>query len=278
MTVLEIDFSAKTIKQLLACLFLALVVCTNSWAQSSIDSSRIVRVLTFNIYHGETVNATKIFDLDLLAKVINDVNPDFVALQEVDFKTNRAGGMDLATELGLRTGLAPLFGQAMPYDGGGYGEGILSRYSFLSTHNYGLSAQEGKEPRSALEIIVLLDSGDTIRFIGTHLDHTRDETDRINQANGLNNIFTKDDKPSILAGDLNARPESKTMSILFEEWEKSSSDDEPTAPAINPRSKIDYILFRPVNRWRVLETKVIDDQVASDHRPVLSILELLPNQ
>jgi len=85
-------------------------------------------------------------------------------------------------------------------------------------------------------------------------------------------------KPSILAGDLNARPESNTMSILFEEWTKSSSKNEPTAPAINPRSKIDYLLFRQVNRWRVLETRVIDDQVASDHRPVLSILKLLPNQ
>lgn len=254
------------------------MVSTNAWAQSPIDSSRIVRVLTFNIYHGETVNAVKTFDLDLLAKVINDVHPDLVALQEVDFKTNRAKNMDLVTELGLRTGLASLFGQAMPYDGGGYGEGILSRYSFLSTQNHVLVAQEGKEPRAALEVSVLLDSGDTIRFIGTHLDHTREETDRINQANELNKIFTKDNKPSILAGDLNARPESNTMSILFEEWTKSSSKNEPTAPAINPRSKIDYILFRPVNRWRVLETRVIDDQVASDHRPVLSILELLPDQ
>lgn len=252
------------------------VLSLNIYAQSSIDSSRVVRVLTFNIYHGATMNDD--FDLDLIAKVIKSVDPDLVALQEVDFKTNRARGMDLATELGWRTGLASLFGQAMPYDGGGYGEGVLSAYSFLNTRNHALGAQQGKEPRAALEVNVILKSNDTIRFIGTHLDHTKDETDRINQAKKLNRIFTIDDHPAILAGDLNALPESKTMEILLKEWTKSFSENIPTAPAINPRVKIDYVLFRPANRWRILEIRVIDERVASDHRPVLSVLELLPEK
>jgi len=253
-----------------------LLVNTHVVAQSAVDSTRIVRVLTFNIYHGETVNAATDFDLDLLAKVISDVNPDLVALQEVDFKTKRARNLDLVTELGKRTKLAPLFGKAMTYDGGEYGEGVLSGYSFLTTRNHALGAQAGKEPRAALEVTVILNSGDTIRFVGTHLDHTRDETDRINQANQLNKLLVRDNKPAIIAGDLNARPDSETMSIFFKNWTESSSENIPTAPAINPRSKIDYILFRPANRWRVLETRVIDEQVASDHRPVLSVLELLP--
>ncbi len=99
------------------------------FSQTKIDSSRIVRVLSFNIYHGETVGAEKKFDLELLAKVINDVNPDLVALQEVDNKTNRARNYDLVTELGQRTKMAPLFGKAMSFDGGEYGEGMLSKYS-----------------------------------------------------------------------------------------------------------------------------------------------------
>ena len=55
----------------------------------------------------------------------------------------------------------------------------------------------------------------------------------------------------------------------------SFSENIPTVPAISPKSKIDSILFRPAKRWRVLETSVIVEEVASDHRPVLSILELL---
>ncbi len=257
-------------------LLLAVLLWCNTAAQVSTDSTRIVRVLTFNILHGATMKGN--FDLDTIAKVIKSVNPDLVALQEVDFYTNRAKKMDLATELGLRTGLAPIFGQAMPYDGGGYGEGVLSARAFLSTQNHALSARRGKEPRSALEVNVILVSGDTIRFIGTHLDHTKDETDRINQANQLNQLLTKDNRPSILAGDLNARPESKTMEILYEKWTKSFTEDIPTAPSVNPKAKIDYILFRPANRWRVLETRVIDEKMASDHRPVLSVLELLPEK
>ncbi|MCG8306795.1 MAG: endonuclease/exonuclease/phosphatase family protein [Cytophagales bacterium] len=251
-----------------------MLVNSNSRGQAPPDSSRIIRVLTYNIYHGETMKGD--FNLDTIAGIIKAVDPDLVALQEVDFRTNRARKMDLATELGLRTGLAPLFGQAMPFDGGEYGEGVLSKYSFLSTKNHPLKAREGKEPRAALEVHVVLKSSDTVRFVGTHLDHTRDETDRINQANALNDIFAKDDIPTVLAGDLNARPESETMSILFREWTKSSSTNAPTAPSASPKAKIDYILFRPAKRWKVLDTRVIHETVGSDHCPVLSVLELLP--
>jgi endonuclease/exonuclease/phosphatase family metal-dependent hydrolase len=244
--------------------------------EEPIDSSRILRILTYNILHGETLKGD--FDLDRIARVIRQADPDLVALQEVDFFTNRVHGIDLATELGQRTGMAPVFGMAMPYDGGEYGEAILSRYSFLSTRVHALGAREGKEPRAALEVNVVLKSGDTIRFIGTHLDHTRDETDRINQATRLNGLFAGDLRPAILAGDLNATPESRTMEIIFREWTPSSCENIPTSPSTNPSRKIDYILFRPARRWRVIETRVIDEKVASDHCPVLSVLELKEDQ
>lgn len=244
-------------------------------AQTKINASKIVRVLSFNIYHGETVAASKKFDLDLLAKVINEVDPDLVALQEVDDRTKRARNYDLVTELGQRTKMSPVFGKAMDFDGGEYGEGVLSKYSFLSTKNHSLIAREGKEPRAAIEVNVEIKSGDKIRFVGTHLDHTKEPTDRINQANQLNELFSKDDIPTILAGDLNAEPNSEAMKILFKEWASSFSEDEPTYPVVNPQIKIDYVLFRPANRWRVLETEVICNEQATDHCVVLSVLELL---
>jgi len=168
----------------------------------------------------------------------------------------------------------PLFGRAMPYDGGEYGEGILSRYSFLSTRNHALPAQEGKEPRSALEVHVILKSGDTIAFVGTHFDHTG-EVDRINQATELREILADLELPVLLAGDLNATPESRTMEILFSDLKPSSIDMAPTFPSDGPGAKIDYILYGPPERWRVLESRVICDTVASDHCALLSVLELL---
>jgi hypothetical protein len=35
----------------------------------------------------------------------------------------------------------------------------------------------------------------------------------------------------------------------------------------------DYVLFHPADTWRVLESTILDERVASDHRPVLVVLE-----
>ncbi len=233
-----------------------------------------VRVLTFNILHGATTKGD--FDLDKIAEVINNVNPDFVALQEVDFKTNRARNYDLATELGLRTKMAPLFGKAMDFDGGGYGEGVLSKYPIIASRNVPLPHSPGNEPRSALEITVELPSGDTIRFIGTHLEHQQESPDRLYQAQKINDAFLGNQFPTILAGDLNDTPKSKPIALLKRYWEDASGENqEPTYPSENPQKKIDYIFYRPTGLWKTLETKVICDTIASDHCAVFSILQLV---
>jgi endonuclease/exonuclease/phosphatase family metal-dependent hydrolase len=242
------------------------------FGQSTKDSSLQVRVLTYNIYHGETMNGD--FNLDYIADVIKSVKPDIVALQEVDFKTNRAKKMDLATELGYRTGLAPLFGKAMSFSGGAYGVGILSAFPFHTTQCFALPGQPDREPRVALEAKIILGKGDTIRFVSTHLDSNRDEKDRKQQGLKLNELFGQDDIISIIAGDLNATPTSETMKILNSKWSQSFKEKIPTSPSSNPRVKIDYVLFRPINRWKVVETRVINDKIGSDHCPVLSVLEL----
>jgi len=248
--------------------------CNTSQSQNVTDDSRIVKVLTLNILHGATTQGN--FDLDVIAQLISKADPDFVALQEVDFKTNRAQKYDLVTELGIRTGLAPLFGRAMPYDGGEYGEGVLSKFSFIETRLVALPCSPGNEPRAALQVISLLPSGDTICFIGTHLDHTSDEHDRIIQANMINQVFSANRYPSILAGDLNAVPGSTTINTLEEIWMPAYDKNNPnnTYPSDDPRYKIDYIMYYPQNKWKVLNTLVICDVIASDHCGYLVTLQL----
>ncbi len=246
-------------------------------SQQKSDSKRVIRVLSYNIYHGETMNHD--FDLERIADVIQSVSPDIVALQEVDFRTRRAKDMDLVTRLGYLTGMQPLFGRAMKYDGGEYGEGILSRFSFQETKNNPLPHSPRHEPRAALEVLLELPSGEEILFVGTHLDHTRDQTDRIAQARRINKLFKKRKRPILLAGDLNAVPESDPMRILFKHWtDACASNPQPTFPSSNPRRRIDYVLFRPASRWKVLEIRVIDEKIASDHCPLLVVLELLPEE
>ncbi|UBM59046.1 endonuclease/exonuclease/phosphatase family protein [Marinilongibacter aquaticus] len=239
----------------------------------TVFAQKTIKVLSFNILHGATTKGD--FDLDHIAKVISDADPDFVAMQEVDFKTKRAKNYDLATELGWRTKMAPLFGKAMNYDGGAYGEAVLSKTSILSSHTVALPAQQGHEPRAALAVTTVLASGDTLTFIGTHLDHLRDETDRIWQVNAINEAFATHPYPAILAGDLNAQPSSKAIQILKHNWTASDLDEKPTFPSGEPKRKIDYVLYAPQQKWRVVSTKVINDPIASDHCAFLVELELL---
>ena len=256
-----------------AILFLMLV-SHPLWSQVKVDSSRIVKVLSFNILHGRTTQGN--FDLDVLANLIKEADPDFVALQEVDFKVNRSKKYDLVTELGWRTKMAPLFGRAMSYDGGEYGEGVLSRYSFLTTKTHALPFMPGQEPRAALEVVSMLPSKDTIAFVGTHFAHEGNEG-RVLQAQKVNELFSQNRYPTLLVGDLNAVPGSEPINILEQVWLSTYDKENPayTFPSNNPRIKIDYVMCLPKNRWKILDRKIIKDTIASDHCAYLVTLELL---
>lgn len=256
-------------------LFLLTSLARTAVSQGVTGSSDTVRILSFNIYHGATMKGD--FNLDLIAGVIKEADPDLVALQEVDFKTRRALGYDLATELGWRTKMASLFGMAMPYDGGGYGEGVLSRYSFIASRNISLPYTGNNEPRAALMVTTVLPAGDTILFIGTHFDHTGNEADRILQAKRVNELLSGVRYPVILAGDLNAEPGSTPILLLEDLW--GSAYDvavpSPTFPSDAPAKKIDYVMYYPTDRWKVISSEVFCDAVASDHCAHLVVMKLL---
>lgn len=253
---------------------LVIFCVTSIWSQSQNNENRVVKVLTFNILHGATTRGD--FNLDVLVNVIKESAPDFVALQEVDFKTKRAKQYDLTTELGWRAKMIPIFARAMKFDGGEYGEGILSKYTFLATKNVALPYSKGNEPRAALEVISILKSGDTISFVATHLDHLENERDRIKQIKKINEVFTKNKYPTILAGDLNDVPGSTPINLLEEFWKPSYNKISPkfTFPSNNPSIKIDYVMCYPKDRWRIIKTEVIQDTVASDHCAYLVTLAL----
>ncbi len=137
-----------------------------------------LRVLTYNILHGAGLDGK--LDLARTAEVIKRVNPDLVALQEVDKGTQRSGRVDEAAELGRLTGMHAVFGKAMDFNGGQYGEAILSRYPFESTNLHALPQIKGREPRGALDVQIKVE-GQPLRFISTHWDHLDDDSNRIPQ-------------------------------------------------------------------------------------------------
>jgi endonuclease/exonuclease/phosphatase family metal-dependent hydrolase len=232
-----------------------------------------LRVLTYNIHHGEGTDQK--LDLPRIAKIITDSKADLVALQEVDNKTRRTNNVDQTAEFAKLTGLQGVFGKAMDYGGGEYGEAIFSRFPIVEHKTHALPFTQGREPRAALEITIRPPNLPAITFVGTHLDHFKDETDRLAQTKELNRLLvTKDAPVTILAGDLNARPESRPMQTILEHWnDTAANNQEPTIPSDKPRVKIDWILTLKSQNWRVISSQVLEEKVASDHRPVLVELE-----
>jgi endonuclease/exonuclease/phosphatase family metal-dependent hydrolase len=233
-----------------------------------------LRVLTYNIHHGEGTDGR--FDLARLAEVMRSAQPDLVALQEVDQATERSSEVDQPLELGRLMAMHEVFGKAMDYLGGGYGVAVLSRWPLLRTHIDSLPHVEGREPRVALTVELEVGAGGPfVRFTCTHLDQGRDAENRRAQAEHLNDLLVLDDgRPALLAGDMNARPDTDVMEVLNARWTNPPAvDPSPISPSGRPRLRVDYVLLRPTGHWRVIESRLIDDTVASDHRPLLVVLE-----
>lgn len=250
-------------------LIMALLLNAPAWAQVQ---GQVIKVLSYNIHHGENAKGEQ--DISGIANVILATNPDLVALQEVDSCTNRVKKLNLLKELAAQTGMYIYFGKAMEHDGGSYGNGILSRYPIEQMYTISLPAKgENSEPRCAAVVKVKLPGDSLLQFVSAHLDHGEDPTDRIAQTNMLLQNLAKDSLPLILAGDMNAEPTSKEITHLTNVFKDASEDLGPTWPSDKPTQKLDYILLYPKSQWTVVNSLILQETVASDHRPV--ICELL---
>ncbi len=238
----------------------------------------VVRILAYNVKHGLGMDGQ--VDLERIASVIRSLEPDIVTLQEIDSVTTRTGLEDQAARLGELTGMRALFGGFMDYRGGRYGMAMLSRYPVVEWENHRLP--DGAEPRSALAARVeLLRPGygqaPQVVVVGVHLYANAEE--RLAQATRLVELFADEEAPVVLAGDFNSIPDSKVIRLLEDVggWQRPAKEGQAfTFPSEIPDREIDFIMFRPGNRFVVREHRVVPETLASDHRPVLLELELLP--
>jgi len=230
-----------------------------------------LKVLSYNLRFGELAS------LEELAAFIKEQDPDIVALQEVDCRTNRERapqqqGKDFATELGFRTGMLSAYGKTIPYAGGYYGIAILSKYPLAKVERIYLPKTEnGKEQRAILVAEVEFQEGKYVTFASTHLDYTNTEERQV-QVKKLNDVLTAQRYPVIVAGDFNARPDSKEISEGMGKW-KQLSNGESTIPSNAPRNTIDYIFGYPKTKWNVMEATTYRVEL-SDHLPISAVVDL----
>jgi endonuclease/exonuclease/phosphatase family metal-dependent hydrolase len=223
-----------------------------------------MRILAYNIRHGAGMDHC--VDLPRLAAVIKPLKADVVLLQEVDRGVERSGGADQMAELASLTGMFPYFGKFMDFGGGEYGMGILTRQEALEWDVEELPA--GEEPRFLLWIRT-----EQAVFVGVHLYRT--EAERLAQAHRLVEAFAHEPGPVVVAGDFNSEPDTAVMDYMAQHWRVAPKDGQTlTFPADEPVKEIDFALYRPAEAFEVVESRVVTEPMASDHRPVL--LELQP--
>lgn len=232
-----------------------------------------IRVVSYNIHHGEGIDGK--LDLPRIAKVINEVEPDIVALQEVDQKVDRSGRVPQADELAKLTKMNSVFGGNIPLQGGFYGNAILTKYRSISMTNHGLPQLGPGEKRGVIEADITVPGLDQpLKFLATHFDHRRDDAERVASAKAIAQLADDwNDSPALFCGDLNAVPEAESIQLIKKEWTSANRENLNTIPAQEPNRQIDYILYRPAKGWKVIEFKVLEEEIASDHRAILAVLE-----
>ena len=226
----------------------------------SAQAQNTLKLMSYNIKNANGMD--DVCNFQRIANVINNASPDVVAIQEVDSMTNRSGQKYVLGEIAERTQMHGYFAPAIDYDGGKYGIGLLTKQLPLRLQTLPLPGRE--EART----LILAEFTDYI-YCCTHMSLT--EEDRMKSLELVKAFTSSSTKPLFLAGDMNAEPESGFIKKLQKDFQILSNPKQHTFPAPDPKETIDYIatLKQNAKGFAVISAKVINEPMASDHRPIL---------
>ena len=226
----------------------------------SAQAQNTLKLMSYNIKNANGMD--NVCNFQRIANVINNTSPDVVAIQEVDSMTNRSGQKYVLGEIAERTQMHGYFAPAIDYDGGKYGIGLLTKQVPLRLQSLPLPGRE--EART----LILAEFADYI-YCCTHMSLT--EEDRMKSLELVKAFTSSSTKPLFLAGDMNAEPESGFIKELQKDFQILSNPKQHTFPAPDPKETIDYIatLKQNAKGFAVISAKVINEPMASDHRPIL---------
>lgn len=257
-------------------------------AAEALDSlaSRRLRLVTYNVRHCRGTDGR--VAPERVAQVIAALEPDIVALQEVDVGRARTGGLDQAEEIARLVGMFAHFHPALHIEEERYGDALLTHLpSRLKRADAlpGLLQRPGLEPRGALW--VEMTAGDVaLQVLTTHFGLLGAE--RIAQAEALLGPDWLGDPacraPTVLLGDFNATGWSRAYRRLSRRltdarrltgarrWRGGAS-----FPSRFPLLRIDHVFVS--ERVAVERIAVVDNALArqaSDHLPVLAEIRIGP--
>ena len=241
-----------------------------------------IRVVTYNV-HG-CVGIDGRLDPDRIARVLARLDPDVVALQELDAGRRRSGGRDQARAIADALGMHLEFHPTVHVAEERYGDAVLSRHP-MRLVRAGLLPSIGLEPRGAIwvEVEVPDDQGHgrSLQVLNTHW--SLHPVERMRSARALRGPDWLGDgavRDVVVCGDFNALawfPSLARVGHGLRDAQTGLDGRRPQATWFgrHPIGRIDHVLADP--RWTVLHVEVPGDtltRVASDHRPL--VVDLAP--
>ena len=240
--------------------------CVSKNIQQKEGKHQTIKIASYNVRNAKGMD--NVTDFDRVANVINNMNVHSIAIQELDSATERSKGIVVLDELAKRTNMHASFNGSIEFQGGKYGIGILTKEIPIRREAFELP---GREEKRSLLIVELKD----YVLCCTHL--SLNEEDRQASMDIIQIQIKKyDSKPVFLVGDLNAEPDSDEISKLSENWTMLNDPTQPTFPSDNPNVTIDYLLLKQNKKFThsVINVEVVNEPMASDHRPLVVELKI----
>jgi endonuclease/exonuclease/phosphatase family metal-dependent hydrolase len=228
----------------------------------------LLTIASYNIHGG--VGTDRRRDLDRLAGVIAEIQPDVIGLQEV-ICGEGAGPADQGAYLASKLSMTVVMGATRPCGGGSFGNAILTRLPVIASTAHDLS--HGRyEPRGCLRVDLSAD-GTIVHVFNCHFGRRLKE--RREQLTLLAALLAVTDVtgPRVLVGDFNEWHRGPITRGLRREFPSPTSRVCRTYPSTFPMFALDRIYWdSDLEGPGVRAHRSRLARVASDHLPVLAPL------
>lgn len=242
----------------------------------------MTRILTYNVHR--CVGVDRRLDVERVAAVIAECEPDIVCLQELDVGRARTGGVDQAHAIAEILNMSFHFHAAMRVEEEQYGDAILTTLRERPVRTGALPTVAGVprlEPRGALWVEVEVD-GRPLQVINTHLGlvprEQRLQAAALCGADWLGAAACQG--PTILVGDFNCtsltRPYRSLAGRLRDAQRQAGlGRTVKTFPSAFPTLRIDHCFVSPDIRVTGIRAPFHPlARMASDHLPLVIDFEL----
>ena len=231
----------------------------------------VIRLVTYNVgvFSKYMDDSTA-----MIADMMNELGADALAVNELDWYNDRHNTDQLKNLASALGEWDYMYGKAIEYRNGYYGEGAAVKSSLGVKDKYEVPLPQGVGAEARVLVVI---ETEKFVFASTHLDPVSDEA-RTEQAglisSALKEKYGESGKPVFLCGDLNSTPDSGPISVLRQDW-TILSPLSATFPSTVPVSCIDYIMI--LNNGAEYEAghsavcrrfNSGDVEKASDHLPV----------